>query len=233
MSQLDRPARAASARAPPSPSSAPNMDAGVEARQAQPVDAAVASDQGSGVQVADQGVVLDLQVFVEVLVTGGHGPILPGRWVGADWRRDPHSSRPPFRRGRPHRLGPEGQGRRDHRGDGVDEAVLRADGRSAYGQVTLPAQPEQRLRLPRLRLARAARSPSTRGVLRERRQGGRRGGDARGGRARSSSPSTRSPTWPSAATTGSGQQGRLTQPMVLRPGGDALRADRLGRGVLA
>ena len=30
-----------------------------------------------------------------------------------------------------------------------------------------------------------------------------------------------------------GQQGRLVEPMVLRPGSDALRADRLGRRVRA
>ncbi len=39
-----------------------------------------------------------------------------------------------------------------------------------------PAEPAQRLRLPRLRVAGGARRPQARRVLRERRQGGRRGG---------------------------------------------------------
>ena len=48
----------------------------------------------------------------------------------------------------------------------------------------LTLEPEGRLRLPGLRLARARRRPQDRRVLRERRQGGRRGGDARARRRR-------------------------------------------------
>ena len=51
--------------------------------------------------------------------------------------------------------------------------------------------------------------------------------------ARSSSPRTRSPSCASAPTTGSASRAGSPQPMVLRPGRDALRADRLGRRVRA
>ena len=87
--------------------------------------------------------------------------------------------------------------------------------------------------------ARAARGPSPTHraharVLRERRQGGRRGGD----HARASTPAffadapgrraaRRSPT------TGSGQQGRLTEPMCLPAGRDHYEPISLGRRVRA
>ena len=86
--------------------------------------------------------------------------------------------------------------------------------------LTLAArQPEGRLRLPGLRLARAGRDRARRRVLRERREGGRRGGDHRA----ASTPeffaahtvaelAERSPTTGSASRAGS------PQPMVLRRG---------------
>ena len=63
-------------------------------------------------------------------------------------------------------------------------------------------QPEGRLRLPELRLARPGRPPGRRRVLRERREGRSPGRRRQRHRAASSSPSTASPSWPRSRTTG-------------------------------
>ena len=98
----------------------------------------------------------------------------------------------------------------------------------------LKVEPGRRLRLPRLRVARARRSrPLARRVLRERRQGRRRRGDHAPRRRPTSSANGRSPSSSSSPTTGSKPRGGSTQPMVLRRGGRPLRADRLGRRVRA
>ena len=98
--------------------------------------------------------------------------------------------------------------------------ALEPDGRAPRtAQTLLQAQPGRRLRLHELRLARSGgRAPARRRVLRERRQGGRRGGHPRPRRpgvlrrAQHRRPGRASPSY------WLGQQGRITQPMVKRPG---------------
>ena len=60
------------------------------------------------------------------------------------------------------------------------------------------------------------RAPAHRRVLRERRQGGRRGGDPAAGSGRSSSPQHTIAELAEQTDYWLGQQGRLTEPMVMR-----------------
>ena len=76
------------------------------------------------------------------------------------------------RHDRPGARGGRGQGRH-----GVAAARTEIHGCVADRCVAGPAESAPRLRLPRLRMARRARRPQVRRVLRERRQGCRRGGD--------------------------------------------------------
>ena len=92
-----------------------------------------------------------------------------------------------------------------------------------------PAEPAQGLRLPRLRVARGARRPQVRRVLRERRQGRRRGGHQTRRHPRLLRPALGRRSGRADPSTGCRQQGRLTHPMVLRPGDDHYQPIELGR----
>ena len=107
-------------------------------------------------------------------------------------------------------------------------------GRQAQPEDAADAEPEGRLRLPELRLARSGRrpqaSPSSARTAPRRSPARRRGkritpeffAAARDRRAARAAPNS-----------GSDQQGRLTQPMVLPARRRPLRADRVGRRVRA
>ena len=115
-----------------------------------------------------------------------------------------------------------------------DDSPRRAlHGRQAQLAHAAEGQSEGRLRLPQLRLARSrrasARPPSSARTARRPSPAKRR----RRAPTRSSSRNTRSPSCCEQSDLWLDQQGRLTHPMVRRPGGDPLRADRLGRRVRA
>lgn len=137
---------------------------------------------------------------------GGSRPGRPARDGRPALRRGP-----PRRRPRPARL-------------------PRADGTGPHGPHPPQGQPEGRLRLPRLRLARGRRA-AHRGVLRERRQGRRRGGHAAPGHpgVLRRAPAVR-PRRPQRLLAG--PAGPHHPPGVPAGGRRPLRADRLGAGVL-
>ena len=99
------------------------------------------------------------------------------------------------------------------------EDVAAADGGAAYGAHAGPAQPDEGLRLPRLRLARP-RPPQPLRVLRERREGRRRGGDPAPCRPRLLRRRTRSPSSAREPTTGSGSRAGSPSRCTSRPAHD-------------
>ena len=128
---------------------------------------------------------------------------------------------------RPRHRPQEGRGRRA-RGAARAADLERADGRPAQHPDAPAGQPEGRLRLPRVRVARGGQA-AHRGVLRERREGRRRGGDDPPGRRRSSSPSTRIDELRGARRLVARPAGPADASDDPRRGCDALPSDLVGR----
>ena len=124
--------------------------------------------------------------------------------------------------------------RRADRGRGGDEAGRRADGRAPHRP-----DPDASSTRSTASTARAARgrtpTPSTGTPPSSARTAPRRSPrrPPATGSGRSSSPRTRSTTCGERTDYWLGQQGRITEPMVLRRGRHPLRADRVGRRVRA